>query len=161
MAKVIALMLVVITMSTMLASPVECANKIAGIIPISASAYNFTTMIDTFKDCTANVDTCISNTCSYIRKALDGVVAVALPANKAETLEATSKQATVAASTLNMAKATGETKQVAAVSIVYMIAADAVDAAVPAASLGLTHANDLVTLEKSVVGRAIWLDKTY
>ncbi|KAF2932866.1 hypothetical protein DAI22_04g032500 [Oryza sativa Japonica Group] len=128
MAKVIALMLVVITMSTMLASPVECANKIAGIIPISASAYNFTTMIDTFK--------VAINTCSYIRKALDGVVAVALPANKAETLEATSKQATVAASTLNMAKATGETKQVAAVSIVYMIAADAVDAAVPAASLG-------------------------
>ncbi|BAS87985.1 Os04g0183900 [Oryza sativa Japonica Group] len=100
-------------------------------------------MIDIFKvamlvpteDCTANVDTCISNTCSYIRKALDGVVAVALPANKAETLEATSKQATVAASTLNMAKATGEKKKVAAVSIVYMIAADAVDAAAPADKL--------------------------
>lgn len=143
MAKVIALMLVVITVSTMLASPVECANKIGGTVPISASAYNFTTMIDIFKvamlvpteDCTANVDTCISNTCSYIRKALDGVVAVALPANKAETLEATSKQATVAASTLNMAKATGEKKQVAAVSIVYMIAADAVDAAAPADKL--------------------------
>uniref|UniRef100_A0A0E0KMZ5 Pectinesterase inhibitor domain-containing protein n=1 Tax=Oryza punctata TaxID=4537 RepID=A0A0E0KMZ5_ORYPU len=140
MAKAIALILVVITVSTMLASPIECASKITGAVPVSASAYNFTTMIEIFKvamlvpteDCTTNIDRCITGACYYIQKALDGVVAAAQPAKRSETKEATSKQAKIAASTLEMAKATGEKKKVAAVSIAFMIAADAVDAAAPA-----------------------------
>ncbi|XP_052140300.1 uncharacterized protein OsI_030282-like [Oryza glaberrima] len=140
MAKVITLILVVITVSTMLASPVECTNKIVGASPIGISPYNFTTMIDIFKvamlvpmeDCTTNVEMCISETCSYIKKALDSVVAAALPAKKAETKEATVKMAGIAATMLDTARASGEKRQVAAVSIAFMLAADAIDAATPA-----------------------------
>ncbi|BAA92905.1 unknown protein [Oryza sativa Japonica Group] len=139
MAKVITLILVVITVSTMLASPVEC-TKIPGAFPIGMSPYNFTTMIDIFKvamlvpteDCTSNVEMCISETCSYIRKALDGVVDAAPPAKQAETKEATAKMAGIAATMLDTAMASGEKRQVAAVSIAFMLAADAIDASAPA-----------------------------
>uniref|UniRef100_J3L0U8 Pectinesterase inhibitor domain-containing protein n=1 Tax=Oryza brachyantha TaxID=4533 RepID=J3L0U8_ORYBR len=140
MAKSMALILVVIAVAVMLVPAVESTDKldpyaVGGFILGRHIAENpqasIVSMLKSAAKCRVNIDRCISETNDYIRKALDGVVAAALPAKKKETEEATLVQTNIAADHLVSAKATGDVDKVATVSITYRMAADAVLEASP------------------------------